>query len=63
MSKNKIYICETCNYKTSRSYDYNRHMSSYKHASLSEFANLKSDNEDNEFFTCICKKNINIILD
>lgn len=56
MSKNKIYICETCNYKTSRSYDYNRHMSSYKHASLSEFANLKSDNEDNEFFTCICKK-------
>ena len=42
MSKNKIYICETCNYKTSRSYDYNRHMSSYKHTSLSEFANLKS---------------------
>lgn len=54
---NKIYICETCNYKTSRSYDFNRHMTSYKHNSLSALANLnKSDDEDDGFFTCICKK-------
>jgi hypothetical protein len=31
-------------------------MTSYKHTSLSKFENLKSDNEDDEFFTCICKK-------
>lgn len=53
MSKSKIYICESCNYKTSRSYDYNRHISSYKHACATEFN--KKENDD-ELFTCICKK-------
>jgi hypothetical protein len=54
MSKSKIYICESCNYKTSRSYDYNRHISSYKHACATEFN--KKENDDDELFTCICKK-------
>jgi hypothetical protein len=57
MNNTKIYVCEACNYKTLRSYDYNRHMASYKHACSSDFANSnKRENEDDGFFTCICKK-------
>lgn len=51
---NKIYFCEYCNYSTSRAYDYNRHITSYKHTHLLKKSIKQHD--DNELYTCICKK-------
>lgn len=56
MNNIKMYICESCNYTTSRSYDYNRHITSYKHINSLGQNDNKINNEDDGFFTCICKK-------
>lgn len=56
MNNIKMYICESCNYTTSRSYDYNRHITSYKHINSLGQNDNKINNEDDVFFTCICKK-------
>ena len=58
---NKLHVCNICNYKTSRAYDLNRHLASYKHECAVRNYELKKENEDNEdneeeFHMCICKK-------
>jgi len=56
MNNIKMYICESCNYTTSRSYDYNRHMNSYKHLNSLVQNNNKIESIEDEFYSCICKK-------
>lgn len=56
MNNNKFHVCNLCNYKTTRAYDYNRHLASYKHeCSLKNYEMNKEDKEDTDFM-CICKK-------
>lgn len=56
---NKLHVCNLCNYKTSRAYDLNRHLASYKHECAvrnHELKKEKENEEEEEFHMCICKK-------
>lgn len=46
------HICESCNFKCSRLFDYNRHLKTTKHQKLSGITQVKC----NKTFDCVCGK-------
>ena len=50
----KMYVCEICNYKTPRLYDYNRHNSSYKHMQNKE--EVVDEVDEDGMYSCVCNK-------
>jgi hypothetical protein len=51
--KNAVkFICETCNFKCCKPYDYNRHVSTQKH--IVAISGIKKSAETNDKFACEC---------
>ena len=53
-----IFSCETCEFSTNKKYDYNRHLSTPKHKTLTEVY-TKSADQTSRKYTCNCGKEYN----
>ena len=50
------YICELCNYKTNRKYDYNKHLNTKRHKSREISLCMSVSNEKKSFYENLEKK-------
>ena len=52
----KKYMCECCNYKTSRNSQYLRHLDTNKHKIQQQQINIDQNNSESTDFICLCGK-------